>query len=356
MRVGFASGDRLVASDQSVYWGGSGWARLGQYISYFENFGLEIYVGNLVWHKTHFKIDVSNGKMVLKDIDILVMQRYMHEGLDTRIKTARSNGQIVVNDVDDWYWGLSPKNHAHKATHPNYNKKENVNHYKSIIASSDYVIVSTDYLAQRLSQFVRCPIEKLENTVDVSRFHVKQHSDNDVPVVGWVGSSNHRSGDLEELDGILKPMFDAGEIRLQHSGWSPNSRSVASAWGLQDSDLILVPNAKAENYPSIITMDIGLAPLTDIPFNHAKSDIKILEYSASGIPWVASDLTSYRSLKEDWQVGRIAKKPKDWFSHIRELRDFNLRKEEGLRLREKVASRDISIGARKFISFLESIY
>ena len=355
MRIGFASGDRVVPKGHSAYWGGSGWARIGQYLEPLRASGIEVFNGTLVWHKTHFRIDVSDGEMQLEEVDILFMQRYMHDNLEKRIKFAQSNGQIIVNDVDDWYWGLSTKNHAYKLSHPKHNKKENVNHYKSIVSSSDYVTVSTDYLAQRLSSFVRCPIIKIENSVDVNRFNVKEHSDSDVPIVGWVGATNHRSGDLEELNGIVKPIFNAGEIRLQHSGWMPNSYSVAEAWGLRDEDLILVPGAKAEDYPSILTMDVGLAPLNDIPFNHAKSDIKLLEYSASGIPWIGSDLTSYRNLRDAWNVGRIAKRPKDWIRNIKELRDPGLRAEEGRALREKVMSRDITVGTQKMIDFFRSI-
>lgn len=355
MRIGFASGDKVIAKDGNNYWGGSGWARLGQYIEPLKGTGLQVFGGTLVWYKTHFRIDVSDGDMDLQEVDVVLMQRYMHDNLDKRIKIAQSNGQIIVNDVDDWYWGLSTKNHAYKLSHPKYNKKENVNHYKSIVSSSDYVITSTDYLAGRLSQFVHCPIVKLENTVDVNRFIVKDHSNSDVPIVGWVGATNHRSGDVEELDGILKPMFQAGEIRLQHSGWSPNSLSVAKAWGLNDEDLILIPGAKAEDYPKIITMDVGLAPLHDVPFNHAKSDIKLLEYSASGIPWIGSDLTSYHNLKESWGIGRTARKPKEWFRHIRELRDPELRKQEGLALRDKVMSRDISVGTKRLADFFGSL-
>ena len=37
----------------------------------------------------------------------------------------------------------------------------------------------------------------------------------------------------------------------------------------------------------------GLAPLEDTPFNRAKSDLKFLEYSALGLPTVASRVTPY---------------------------------------------------------------
>jgi glycosyltransferase involved in cell wall biosynthesis len=50
--------------------------------------------------------------------------------------------------------------------------------------------------------------------------------------------------------------------------------------------------------------DIGIAPVADIPYNRTRSDIKVKEYAASGVPWVASPVGPYRSLGED-QGGRL---------------------------------------------------
>ena len=41
--------------------------------------------------------------------------------------------------------------------------------------------------------------------------------------------------------------------------------------------------------------DVGLAPLIHTPFNHAKSDIKLLDYLALGILPVVSDCPAYRA-------------------------------------------------------------
>ncbi len=49
---------------------------------------------------------------------------------------------------------------------------------------------------------------------------------------------------------------------------------------------------------------IGLAPLADTEFNRYKSDLKWLEYTALGLPVVASDLEPYRSIR-DHITGRV---------------------------------------------------
>jgi hypothetical protein len=58
--------------------------------------------------------------------------------------------------------------------------------------------------------------------------------------------------------------------------------------------------------------------LNDIPFNHAKSFIKGLEYAAAGIPFVSSFSPEYEYLAEHG-VGRVAKTQDEWVYHLDEL-------------------------------------
>lgn len=360
MKLGIASGDRVPASrsaDGLPHWGGAGWVRLGQYIPLLQEHDITSVVGTLVWNRDHFVIDIADGGNDFVDVDVIYLQRMMHAGLADRIRQARAMGQVIVNDLDDWYWGLSPENKAFDASHPKTNPIENVNHYKSVLSASNSITVSTPYLADRLSAFVRCPIELYLNTVDVGRFTPMEHSDSTSPVVGWVGSTNHRSSDLEVLSGIIDPLYKQGEIKLQHSGYHKNAPTVASKWKLEDSDVTTLPAVDPENYPSILNMDVGIAPLSDTPFNHAKSDIKLLEYSSAGIPWVASDLPAYSTLAKEWGVGRVAKKNRadSWIKHLHALRDPEVRATEGKLLRDAVWQRDIHVGANKLAEFLKSL-
>jgi glycosyltransferase involved in cell wall biosynthesis len=356
--VGIASGDRISsvrATDGKNHWGGSGWVRLGQYESRLSAHGVDTYSGALVWNRDHFSIDITEDKHYYVDVDIVYIQRLMHQGLADHIYKARAAGQIVVNDLDDWYWGLDTSNHAFMLSHPKSNPTENINHYKSVLNASDVVTVSTQYLADRIKNFVRCPIEIIPNTVDVGRFTPLEHSDNTTPIVGWVGSTNHRSNDLEQLTGIIKPLYDSGDIRLQHSGYHEGSPLVSDAWRLPEDAVLRVPASDPEMYPSLLTMDVGIAPLRDAPFNHAKSDIKLLEYSAAGIPWIASNLSAYSKLASDWGIGRTAKKATQWIKHMKELKNPDTRSAEGSALREAVWQRDIGVGTKQLVEFLEHL-
>jgi glycosyltransferase involved in cell wall biosynthesis len=60
--------------------------------------------------------------------------------------------------------------------------------------------------------------------------------------------------------------------------------------------------------------DVGIAPLADIPANWCRSDIKVKEYAASGVPWLASPRGPYRGLSET-QGGRLVSDDR-WFEAV----------------------------------------
>lgn len=354
MKVGFASSDwsgSVYDEHGHPVWGGAGWARLGQYV---DRLDCEVVAGVLGWHAGVFGVRTWDMQFHW-DCDIIVMQRVMFEDVPNKMSEAKASGQILVNDLDDWYWGLSPSNGAFKASHPKHNPQENTNHYRSVMARSSMVTTSTPYLAERLRRWVQCEITILPNCIDTQNFTPWEHTDTEVPLVGWVGSTGHRSGDLEILRGILEPMARRGEIRLHHSGHMPGAPSYAEAIGADPELVSTLPMASPQDYPNLLRFDVGLVPLTDMPFNRAKSAIKGLEYSAAGIPFVASKLDAYEQLQQEHGVGRLARKPTQWIRHLNELRDPEVRKREGELAVEQVKACDVSFGAKRFSDLLHSL-
>lgn len=350
MKVGVASGDWIHpdrVEDGKEKWGGSGWARLAQYLPLLTD--IQFITGTLIFDPKHGSFQIRSGDEAVHDIDMVWMQRLMHAGASTNMKIARSAGQIIINDLDDWYWGLSASNNAFLNTHPKHSPDININHYRAILAQSDLVTVSTPYLADRIKSWVtRCPITVVPNYVDINRFPRYEHTETDVPLVGWAGSTAHRSNDLETVAGVIKPMVNAGSIRFHHTGAHPAMKSVASLVGLRDDQVSTLPLSDHETYPSNIKFDVGVVPLNNIPFNRAKSDIKGLEYSACGIPFVAQNLDAYINLRNSLGIGRVAKRPTDWIRHLNALRSPSARREEGEACYEAVQHRDIRHGVQTY--------
>lgn len=353
LRLGIASGDWASpqkTADKKERWGGSGWARVGQYV---EHLPFSIVTGTLTWINDHLGImDTAGG---LHDVDVILMQRLMHDGIADHIVASQKQGIKIINDIDDWYWGLSTANDAFKHNHPKRNPRENFNHYRSIISRSDLVISSTPYLASRVKDFCRAPIVISKNTVDVKRFTPREHFDTPLPLVGWVGSTKHRSGDLEIMKGVLNPLVRNGSIRLFHGGVIDKAPSFASKVGVPEDAVSTMPLVPHDQYPKLMVMDIGIAPLTNMAFNRSKSDIKGLEYAAAGVPFIASSLDAYIELQHDLGVGRLVKKPLQWARHIKELSDYKIRKEEAERNRELIKNRDISNGIKLLTDIISNI-
>ena len=74
-------------------------------------------------------------------------------------------------------------------------------------------------------------------------------------------------------------------------------------------------------------MDIGIVPLSNIPFNHAKSFIKGLEYAAAGVPFISSYSPEYQYLADNG-IGRIANTQDEWMRHFDELKNLQVRRDE----------------------------
>lgn len=354
-KVGFASCDwsqSVRDSNNHPVMGGSGWARLGQYASFLS----EVQVVGVLVHDPSvdlFGVRDWDGNYHF-DLDVVVMQRVMFGDIPEKIHRAKAAGQIIVNDIDDWYWGLSTQNHAFAASHPKQNPKENVVHYRKVLGASSYVTTSTQYLADRISRWVRCPIELLPNTVDLSKFTPRPVTDTSSPIVGWVGSTGHRSGDLNEVKGVLGPMVERGEIRVHHSGSFDRHPAFADMVGVPLESVTTLPLVAPEFYSELFVFDVGIAPLTDMPFNQAKSGIKGLEYAAAGVPYVASPTGAYKELS-DAGIGLLARKNYQWRTLLQALRDPQRRSEEASKNLERVADYDIVNGVARFKEFFEFI-
>jgi glycosyltransferase involved in cell wall biosynthesis len=67
----------------------------------------------------------------------------------------------------------------------------------------------------------------------------------------------------------------------------------------------------------LVHFDFALAPLADTAVNQARSDVKLKEYAAAGVPWLASAIGPYADLGEQ-QGGRLVADG-DWFAAIEAL-------------------------------------
>ena len=302
--------------------GGANWIRFGQMSDRMRNhlvFGL--------LKKTSNGLGVQSFDNSIHPVQILVLQRWMDDWVLEEIPKAKQNGTIIINDIDDWFWGLHSENTAKNVVDPKLNKKSNTSIYKEILQLSDLVVTSTPFLHKKLLKWNKNTV-LIENCVLYELFKRKKHN-NVAPTVGWCGSTAHRSGDLE----ILKEPFRSlpRNWKFHHTGHLESHPSFAKKTGITPTRFSTTPMLAPFDYPTgFSSFDIGVVPLTDIPFNNAKSWIKGLEYAAAGIPFIASPSDEYVRLSETYGIGRIASTPEEWLNHLDDLSDYRVREKESI--------------------------
>jgi glycosyltransferase involved in cell wall biosynthesis len=129
-------------------------------------------------------------------------------------------------------------------------------------------------------------------------------------VIGWVAGLEHRA-DADRLriaEALRRLIAKHDDVRVECIGVN---LGLPERYRHDD----LVPFLELPR--RIGGFDIGIAPLADIPWNWARSDIKLKEYAASGIPWLASPIGPYRGLGEQ-QGGRLVPDD-DWFDALDRL-------------------------------------
>lgn len=355
MRIGIASGDYLradFASDKKEHWGGAGWARIGQYVTHFEAAGHEVIKGILWTERGHASLFVEDADHFKMECDVILLQRLMHQGLGDSIKMARKAGQVIIQDIDDWYWGLDQRNAAFYASHPKYTT-ETVSNYSAAIAASDITVFSTPFLADKLKHIAPNQLV-IPNYIDSSLFEVREQQKE--PTLGWVGSTAHRLGDVETLAGILNQLRN--DYAFHHSGHNDSAPWFADLAGLLPELVSTTPMSMMDGYPELLKgFDVGVVPLRMCNFNQAKTAQKGLDYASAGIPFVAAPTNSYKYLYQQWggEGFFIAEKPKDWIKYLKRLRPLEVRQDMQAILLDKIQAHQVEFGAQKWLELLEGV-
>ena len=246
-------------------------------------------------------------------IDLLVMQRVATRAQVEFLEWAQSKGTATVVDSDDAMWCIDPDN----AAHPYWNGAEAV-HWRYLdraAATADITTVTTDALARRYGKHGRC--EVLPNCVPADLWdHLESAREglDATPALGWAGTTATHPHDLEVVgDAVARAVADTGcAVRVVG-----DAAGAARDWGLQREQVDRVENTPIglPYYTALTTIDIGLVPLQDGPFNRAKSYLKALEFAACGVPVIASPTPANRELAK--RVGiMLASTPAQWYDHI----------------------------------------
>jgi hypothetical protein len=224
----------------------------------------------------------------LRKCDLIHIYRAADPGLLKALETLRSDGVALSWDNDDDIRSISRHSPSY-ARLGGLSGQHDFRQQVRAIRLANLVTTTSHALAAAFRDAGAEHVTVIGNFLP-PEFTRGRRPDRNGLVIGWAALREH------EADAKLLAL---GPTLLSTLGAQPQVRLVTIGIDLHlrhahYEHRRIVPYERLGD--ALRTFDIGLAPLADIPFNRARSDIKLKEYAAAGVPWLASPVGEYRSL------------------------------------------------------------
>ncbi len=251
----------------------------------------------------------------LADADAVVMWRLYMDGERRLAMALRDAGVAVVWDNDDDLVRVRPQVNTQATVAREQVHRE----LREMMRLADAVTTTSPELARRFRKISGVGAKVIDNYISPGALQAPRPQREQEVVIGWVAGAEHRA-DLKQLQlrsALERVLRRNPEVRIVSLGVDLGIRNDRYARRLD----VGWPELTA----AIAEFDIGIAPIADSSFNRARSRVKLKEYAAAGLPWLASPIGPYRGLGEE-QGGRLVADPL-WQRRLEELiHDVELRR------------------------------
>src|SRR3990167_6748565 len=240
--------------------------------------------------------------------DVVVMQIDNSPSALEFLLALQAQGKKCLYETDDPFDCLEPW-HPQYAS---YGQPERQEAIRAMMAQADAVQVSTHWLEARYSGVAK-RIEGIPNMVELAAWPPADRLRRDgLWKVLWAGSPSH-SGDLEVAIPALGAFTRAHpDVRIVFFGQTVKDDRIPAG------QVETVDFCEFEEYPNTLAKvdaDVAIAPLADIPFNRGKSNIRILQYWATGYPVIASEVGPYAEIKNG-NDGLLCTTSDSWLANL----------------------------------------
>lgn len=258
--------------------------------------------------------------------EIVILQRGYHPSLFEMIDWAKSIGKVIVYELDDYLQGVNPNNPAYRVWNP---AGPHLQRAFDLIKRCDAMTVTTDRMQREYAPW-NSNIHVLPNFLDRTLFTRPPFKHKDKRIrIGYTGAGAHQD-DLQLIDAVITRLCKKyPEVKLVIMGIEPKNAFKAIPHVNYDcptckrkGQLEVIKGTEITMYFNKLAdqgFDIGIAPLVDNSFNNCKSDLKLREYGALGIPVVASNVYPYRQSLQDKKNGFLVSTADEWFKSLEKL-------------------------------------
>lgn len=222
--------------------------------------------------------------------------------------------KVIVVDCDDDMSLIPASNPVFKEM----KEEERMPTWKECIKICDYIHVTTPELKESLKQQKKTTV--FPNGIDLPKYSFNKENSKKVfrkiyripegnKIVSWTGSITHHQ-DLELIYATIRELQRMPNITLllcSRIDWLKALGFRAEHF----KNMITIDWLSPDNYRQTQSVvDVNLAPLVNNKFNQCKSELRLQEYGAFGIPSVASAVAPYNrfeKLSEDKNVYLVKK-------------------------------------------------
>ena len=185
--------------------------------------------------------------------------------------------------------------------------------YDALVSNADGIIVANDFLYEKVSKLNK-NIIKIPTVVDLDLYRIETNKFDKFTLV-WIGTPVTYMY-LEKFAATLRKMAEKYDFELL----------VIARKSLENRRIEGV-NMRFENWSQesetelLVRSHIGIMPLTNDEFSKGKSAFKLIQYSAAGLPLIASPVGENVNVVDDGQNGFIVDSPDEWLEALGKLID-----------------------------------
>jgi len=288
-------------------------------------------------------------EVLLEWCDLFVIHRSCQDLTVALARRAKQLGVPIIWDDDDDLTKV-PKGSAIYREAGGLKGQKRLRNRAKLFQLVDLVTTPSDYLGRIYLRGGAPDVCVMENYVIDEFLSVR------VPRkgtwIGWVASEEHRF-DLEHI-----PITNA-LARLLDAHPDVHVTTIGIQLPLAHPRYVHVPNVPGrELLRELSSFDVGIAPLsTKVAINLSRSNVKLKEYAAVGVPWLASPIGPYAGFGED-EGGRLVSDDR-WFEELDALvsnprERQKLAKQADRWGREQLLSENIEDWEEEFLDLIEN--
>lgn len=271
--------------------------------------------------------------------DLVVMQEMGSVEASNLASFMRKNKIPYVAEFDDYIFHISPHNvSGYGAWNP---ATLFVHRSLELARGAAAITVSTNSLARELFPYNDF-VYVLPNYLDKEKWDIPLTRKNDDKIrIGWAGGNAH-ADDLRMISKVIDKIVKEYKGKVIFETMGMTRQELAGVFPMKIQNEVCIScgyegelhhhfGESLDNYPLVLASmgwNIAVAPVIDNGFGNAKSDLKIKEYSALGLPIVASPVASYREASEHGAYALLANTFEEWYNIIKMLIEDTAYREE----------------------------